>query len=276
VSSTASYSIVILTQDEALNIADCLRSCAACDDVHVLDSGSTDATRELAAQHGATVHEHPFESFGKQRNWAIDNIDLRHEWVLHLDADERLTPELDTALRAIAAGLSPAAGYLVPNKLIFMGRWLKRAGGYPTYQMRFFHRHRMRFVDYGHGQREQEGTVIETLDEPYLHLAFSKGLDDWFAKHNRYSSAEASEAIEVRAEPIAWNALLTGRGVARRRALKALAYRLPFRPQLRWVMMAIVHGGILEGRAGLTYISLVTTYERMTAAKLAWLDSDVR
>ena len=266
--------MVVLTLNEEINVADCIRSLAGCDDVHVLDSGSTDRTREIAAGLGAGVHVNRFESFGKQRNSAIDHIPLRHDWVLHLDADERLTPEGLAELRQVVASAPPHAGWYLPSKLVFMGRWLKRAGGYPTYQMRFFHKGRMRFMDYGHGQRELTQGEIGTLREPYLHLAFSKGLDDWLAKHNRYSTQEAAQAIEVCRQPIPWGDLASRDGLRRRRALKALAYRLPFRSWIRWWWMALVKGGILEGRAGLTYVSLVTTYERMTAIKIAWMKAE--
>src|SRR4051794_34167182 len=88
---TPSVSVIILTQDEERNIGDCLRSCAWCDDVHVVDSGSRDRTCEIAAAMGAKVHRNPFQSFGQQRNWAIDNIATTHPWHFHLDADERFT-----------------------------------------------------------------------------------------------------------------------------------------------------------------------------------------
>src|SRR5438045_4083417 len=87
----APVSVVTLTLDEERNIADCLRSCAWCDDVHVLDSGSSDRTCAIADAMGATVHRNPFRSFGHQRNWAIDNIATKHNWQFHLDADERFT-----------------------------------------------------------------------------------------------------------------------------------------------------------------------------------------
>ena len=147
-------SVVILTLNEEINVADCIESCGELGDVHVLDSGSTDRTRELGESHGATVWNNPFESFGAQRNWAIDNITVDHDWILHLDADERVTPELAQALRDLFKSDPTEAGFYLPNKLMLMGRWLKRCGGYPTYQMRLFHRGRMRFQDYGHGQRE--------------------------------------------------------------------------------------------------------------------------
>jgi glycosyltransferase involved in cell wall biosynthesis len=256
--------------DEAVNIAACLRSCVSCDDVHVVDSGSDDATRDIASAMGATVHRHPFESFGRQRNWAIDRITLRHDWVLHLDADERLTPALDAELRSIAASGPSEAGYYVPSRLMFMGRWMRRTAG-PMHQVRFFHRERLRFVDHGHGQREQTNGALGRVASPYLHESFSKGLDSWFEKHNRYSSGEAEQVVAAMTDRIPWRALLSRDSVRRRRALKATAYRLPFRAQLRWFYMAVVRLGFLDGREGLAYISLVVSYERMTTSKIKWL-----
>ncbi|HMN97276.1 MAG TPA: WcaF family extracellular polysaccharide biosynthesis acetyltransferase [Phycisphaerales bacterium] len=265
---TVPVSVVILTLNEDVNIADCIASCGWSDDVHVLDSGSTDATAAVAARLGASVHVNPFRSFGEQRNWAIDNIPMRHDWIFHLDADERFTPELVAAMRSLIAGDPPEAGFHVPQKLMFMGRWLRHAGA--STQMRLFHRRRMRFCDYGHGQRElTEGTVGE-LRAPYLHFAFSKGLFDWFEKHNRYSSLEALQAVN-RGTHIRFRELFASDRVKRWRAWKDFGYRLPFRAQLRWLYMLFVTGGILDGRAGFTYASLIATYETMTSLKLRLL-----
>src|SRR5947208_4581180 len=191
-------SVVILTYNEEPNIADCLRSCAWSDDVHVVDSGSTDGTCEIARAMGARVHVHPFTSFGEQRNWAIDHVPHRHDWVFHLDADERFTPELVAEMRRVLARGPREAGFYVPHKMMFMGRWLRRAeGGYPIYQMRLFHRGRMRFRDYGHGQREHTSGKVGLLGKPYLHYNFSKGLEDWIDKNNGYSPPEARETFEA-------------------------------------------------------------------------------
>lgn len=264
-------SVVILTLNEEPNIRACLDSCAWCDDVHVLDSGSTDRTQHLARELGAAVHVNPFESFGKQRNWALDHIPLKHEWVFHLDADERFTPqllrEIDETLRA-APGLS---GYYVPNKLMFMGRWLRRAGGYPTYQMRLFHKARMRFVDYGHGQREEPGRPIGTLHQPYIHYSFSKGLADWIDKHNRYSTLEAREIVRILCEPQsdAEPPRLLGSAVQRRRWLKQRLYpRLPARWLLRFCWLYILKLGFLDGRAGLRFCQLYAAYELLIGLKV--------
>jgi len=270
--SDAPVSVVILTLDEAINIRACIESCAWCNDVHVLDSGSSDGTREIASECGASVWEHPFESFGAQRNWAIDNIPTRHDWIFHLDADERFTPELVEELRELFRSEPDESGFLVPNKLMFMGRWLKRAGGYPTYQMRLFHKGRTRFVDHGHGQREEEGARLGRLREPYLHYNFSKGLDEWFDKHNRYSRKEAEQAL-VAVEPLgeSLGRLFSLDSVRRRRGMKSLSYRLPMRPLLAAIYQHVVKLGVLDGPAGWTYIAMRKTYDQMITIKLAEL-----
>lgn len=268
---TIPVSVVILTLNEEINIPGCLASCGWCDDVHVLDSGSQDRTAELARERGASVHYHPFESFGKQRNWAIDNIPLKHDWVFHLDADERFTPELVREMAEKIAAGAPDAGFHIPHKLMFMGKWLKRSGGYPTYQMRFFHKQRMRFRDYGHGQREETEGQVGVFASPYLHYAFSKGLYDWMDKHNRYSSLEALEVVGNRRERTRGSDLISRDPIRRRRAWKEFGYRLPFRPTIRFCMAMFVSGGILEGRAGFTYAKLLALYEQMNTLKLRLL-----
>jgi acetyltransferase-like isoleucine patch superfamily enzyme/glycosyltransferase involved in cell wall biosynthesis len=268
---TAPVSVVILTLNEEVNIADCLASCAWSDDVHVLDSGSEDRTVEIARSLGAQVHIHPFESFGKQRNWAIDNIPLKYEWVFHLDADERFTPELVKEMQERLSRNPTEAGFHNPHKLMFMGRWLKRSGGYPTYQMRLFHKSRMRFKDYGHGQREDTDQAVGVFQEPYLHYAFSKGLYDWIDKHNRYSSLEALEVIGSRREALRLRNLFSADPVKRRRTWKEVGYHLPFRPMVRWFVIMFILGGVFEGRAGYTYAKLVAMYEQMITLKLRLL-----
>lgn len=270
-SPTPPVSIVILTLNEARNIGACLDSCAWSGDVHVLDSGSTDHTQDIALERGAGVHTHPFESFGKQRNWAIDHIPLKHDWVFHLDADERFTPELVREIDEALRSDPQFSGYYVPSKLMFMGKWLRRAAGYPTYQMRLFHKHRTRFIDYGHGQREEPGKPIGTLHKPYLHYSFSKGLSDWIEKHNRYSTQEASEISRILgASPeSAEKPTPFGSPVQRRRWLKQRLYpRLPARWLLRFCWLYFLKLGFLDGKAGLQFCQLYAAYELFIGLKV--------
>ncbi len=272
---TAPVSVVILTYNEEVSLPGALESCRWCDDVHVLDSGSSDRTVEIARQANTPVHHHTFESFGRQRNWAIDHIPTIHDWVFHLDADERFTPSLVGEMAHRLSAKPDVDGFLAPNKLILGGKWLKRSGGYPIYQTRLFHQERLRFSDHGHGQREAEGSRLEKLQEPYLHFAYSKGLDDWLVKHVRYSSQEAAEVLRGAGADFQLSELLTRDTLRRRRALKALAYRLPARPTLRWAWTLFVQGGILEGRAGRTYADMLRTYDRLIQLKLDAARRDV-
>jgi len=239
--------LVILTQDEEHNLADCLASAVGFDDVHVLDSGSTDRTTEIARSCGAAVHHHPFHGFGQQRNWAIDNVPAKYD-------------------RSVG-GDRAVGGYLVPSKLLFAGRWLKHAGQYPGYQVRLFHRGRLRFVDHGHGQREETTYPVGRLQEPLLHHAFSRGLDHWFAKHAVYARREAEHALRLSAsskDPSgARGSLLSRDPTLRRRALKRLTARLPGRYFLRLLYMLVFKRAFLDGKAGIIYAHMLATYEAM-------------
>jgi glycosyltransferase involved in cell wall biosynthesis len=253
-------SVVVLTQDEEANLPACLDSLAGFDDVHVLDSGSTDRTIGIARDRGVEVHSHSFRGFGTQRNWAIDHVPAKYPWQLHLDADERMTLALADELAAAANTDSGYGGYRVPSKLIFAGRWLRYAGQYPGYQVRFFHRDRLRFVDHGHGQREETSFPLGTLREPLLHYGFANGVDAWFRKHVGYARREAEQAL---GPGTSGGRLLSRDPVERRRALKRAAARLPGRYLLRLGYMLFAQGAVFDGWAGVTYAHMIATYEGM-------------
>ena len=170
-----SFSVLILTRDEEINIASCLESVSWCDDVVVLDSYSTDGTVDLAKRMGARIFQRHFDSFAGQRNYALDAIRFRYPWLFQLDADERFTAQLRSECNAVV-DKDVHSGYLVPNKMIFQGEWLRWAATYPTYQVRLLKVGELRFVQIGHGQREGNALRgIGMLQEPYLHFSFSKG-----------------------------------------------------------------------------------------------------
>ena len=272
----ANFSIIILAFNEEINIESCIESCQFSDDIHVVDSGSTDQTVPLAQRLGATVHFNKFESFAKQRNWATDNAKCKYDWVFHLEADERLTESLIDELRSIVQSQSNEfVGYYVPNKLMLHQQWLKRSGGYPIYQMRFFHRHKMRFVDFGHGQREEPDKKVGTLKHPYLHFAFSHGMERWLSKHNHYAYQEAVECFNSETK-IQLGNLFSKDPLVRRRCLKSIAYRLPFRSSLRWIMIVVLQGGILDGTVSFTYAKMISTYDSMFQLHLQALRKDQR
>ena len=270
-------SVIILAYNEEPNIAACLESCRWCDDVHVLDSGSSDRTREISESFGATVHVNPFRSFGQQRNWAIDHIPTKHRWQFQLDADERFTPslvnEMALRLRDDGSSIDGVTAYQNPSMLMFMDKWLKHAAEYPVYQVRLFDKQACRFEDHGHGQREVNSGTTGVMIQPYLHFNFSKGVDEWIEKHNRYSHLEASQALtEPRLGFMQAVGMLFGSGsVQRRRVLKRLSYRIPFRTTLIMLYQLVGRVAFLDGSPGWNYIRLRSIYEAMAAVKLAVL-----
>ena len=265
------YSTLVLTRNEAHNLGRCLDSLAACDDVVVLDSFSTDATPAIAAARGVRFHQRAFDTFAGQRNWAIDNLTFRHPWVLHLDADECVTPALHAELTAVAARDERSA-YLLANRLIFMGRWIRRASMYPFYQARLLRLGEARFTQRGHGQILDFATRgVGTLREPYDHHNFSRGVTDWVTRHNRYSSDEAARIVAERTGHAAVAATGTGPGTgpeARQQSLKRLARHIPFRPLVRFLYLYVWRGGFLDGRPGFDYSVLMAFYDYLTRLKV--------
>ena len=131
-------SAVILTCNEEKNVEDCLKNLVDCvGEIFIVDSGSTDRTKEFAERYGAKVVFHPFETHAKQWNWAFQNLPLSREWVLALDADQRLSPELQEEIRsALAGALDDTDGFYLRRKQIFLGRWIQYGGYYPKYLLK--------------------------------------------------------------------------------------------------------------------------------------------
>ncbi|MCX6936315.1 MAG: glycosyltransferase family 2 protein [Verrucomicrobia bacterium] len=270
------FSVVILTLNEARNLPACLATLPGVDDIHVLDSGSTDATARIARAAGAHVSVNAFENFAQQRNHAHTALPLRHPWVFHLDADERMTPALLAELRAAAAAQTGPArtvdGFWVAPRMLWEGRWVPRCTDYPAWQARFCHAATFRFVERGHGQREAGGLRLSRLQANYEHDMSASGVDDWLAKHRRYARREA-EAWFAHHRPLPSELLelFAASPLARRRALKSLSYRLPARPFARFVYQYLLRGGFLDGAPGWRYCRLLARYEGFAAAELSRL-----
>ncbi|CAC5340305.1 MULTISPECIES: glycosyltransferase family 2 protein [Planktothrix] len=263
------FSIYILTANEEIDIADCIESALLSDDVIVVDSLSQDRTVEIAQQYPVRVLQHRFESHGKQRTWMLQEIPTKHDWVYILEADERMTPELFTeCLQAIQS--DDYIGYYVAERVIFLGNWIRRSTQYPRYQMRLFRKDKVWFNDYGHTEREVCDGPTGFIQETYPHYTCSKGLSRWIDKHNRYSTDEAVETMrQLQTGTVNWKDLLLGSSeVERRRALKDLSLRLPFRPLIRFVYMYFLLGGFLDGRSGFSWCVLQAFYEYLILLKV--------
>ena len=261
-------SVLILTRNEELNIADCLDSVAWSDDVHVFDSESTDCTAKIARSHGVHVATRRFDSYAGQRNAALTTLNFRHEWVFVLDADERASRSLHAEMEA--AILSAPRGvdaFRIRRFDYFLGRQLKHAQMAAWY-VRLLRRGRARYTRAVNEVLEVEGEIRD-LAGAFTHDSFSKGFSQWFEKHNAYSSMEAKIVAEgaFRVDASLRVALFEPDFHRRRLAQKAIFYCLPCRPLLRWLMYVFVRGGILDGYPGIVYSTLQAFYEWMIVLK---------
>jgi len=269
-----SISVLVPTLNEQRNIADCLGSVSWSDDVVVVDSGSRESTLEAARARGAQIVDFKWNGqFPKKKNWALENVPWKNEWLLILDADERVTPELAEELQATVR--QPAAdGYFINRRFMFMGRWIKHCGYYPSWNLRLFrHRlgryERLHSGDTGSGDNEVHEHVVLNgatayLKHDMLHFAYPD-IYTWIEKHNRYSNWEAQ--VEVMGRGAERGAQDIGHHLAKRRALREWSRRMPFRPTSRFLYSYILKRGFLDGYAGYVFCRLLASYEMMNVFK---------
>lgn len=281
-SDLAPLSILIPAKNEAGNLPACIASARFAAEIVVVDSGSTDGTPEIARSLGAQVVDFKWDGrFPKKKNWALANIAWKHEWVFILDADERITPELAEELRTLASQSSPPCdGYYVNRRFWFLDGWLMHCGYYPSWNLRFF-RHKLgRYEQFAgvsatdSGDNEVHEHVLLQGRSGHLrhemeHYAFPT-IAIWIEKHNRYSNWEARLILSGDGSSAASNAALAP-DLARKRRLKHLAARLPFRPALRFIYHYVLRAGFLDGYRGYVFCRLMAFYEFMSVAKASEL-----
>jgi glycosyltransferase involved in cell wall biosynthesis len=261
-------SVLILTLNEEQDLPGALASVSWSDDVHVFDSFSTDATVSIAEGLGAKVSQRVFDNYAAHRNAALNQVRFRHPWVLLMDADERCTPALaDEVERVVAMNDPEMAAYRFRRRDYFENRWLRHAQISPWY-IRLVRPELARYTREINEVLEIAGRVGE-LDSPLDHHPFSKGIGHWLRKHDLYSSMEARLIVEGGGlqNPSLRAALTGGDFHERRLHQKALFYRMPGRPLLKWLYMVFVRRAFLDGRPGLTYAGLQAVYEYMIVLK---------
>jgi glycosyltransferase involved in cell wall biosynthesis len=263
----SNISVLILTRNEEKSLPGCLESVAWSDDVHVLDSFSTDGTVQVARAAGATVTQRIFDNYASQRNFGL-KLAFEHPWLLILDADERVPPALGEELLHVAA-VAPAelSGLRVKRRDYFFDTWLKRSQLSPLY-IRFVRPERSRYHRAINEVLEVEGTLGDLVN-PLIHFPFSKGIAQWVEKHNVYSSMEAKLICDNAglSKPSLRAALLGPDFHTRRVHQKAIFYKLPARPLIKWVYMMFVRGAMLDGPAGVAYSTLQSYYEYLIVLK---------
>ena len=265
-------SVVLPIKNEAENLPRCLAAVAWADEIFVVDSQSSDGSGAIAAGLGAQVVQFEFNgTWPKKKNWALEHLPFRHEWIFILDADEVLPNDAEAEFRAAIANAGPLAGYWINRRFMFMGRWLRHAY-YPNWNLRLF-RHSL-----GRYEKLTEAATASGDNEVHEHVLVQgptgrlrceidhyafPSVEVFVEKHNRYSNWEARVAL---AEERTANELQSAR-VAQRRRLKRLAQRLPFRPFLRFLYVYIWQRGFLDGPEGFYFARLHAFYEFLSLAK---------
>ena len=260
-------SVLVLTKNEEQDLPGCLASVAWSDDVHVLDSKSTDRTVAIAREYGAQVTERAFDNWAAHQNWALANLPFRHPWVFYIDADERATPELREAMRAAVGAPGEAVAFQVERRDFLMSTWLQHVQ-VSAFYMRLFRPEKMHYERLVNPVSIPSGPVGRLSG--YLdHFPFSKGIAHWIERHNSYSTFEALQIItDGDAADASVRAALFEKDFHRRRYhQKALFYRMPGRPFAKFLLLYLVKRGFLDGRAGLTYSVLQSIYEYLIVLK---------
>lgn len=265
-------SVIVLTYNEEGNIGRCLDSVSWCDDIVVLDSISSDRTREIAEAKGARVLERVFDNYANQRNHALRGIDYRHEWVLMLDADEAvpdaLREEIGSVLSLPSGDMADITLYRLRRKDYFMGTWLRRSTNYSSLWFGRLMRVGRVWVERSINEEYHTDGKVAELKEALVHYPFNNGLNAWVDKHNRYSYMEAQLIVERGGRDWRLGELFVSDAVIRRKALKGLVYSLPGRPLIMFFGRYFLAGGMLDGRAGLMFCLLKTYYEYLIDCKV--------
>jgi len=271
----APVSVLVPVRNEAENLRRCLPALAWADEVIVVDSGSTDGTARVAESFGAAVVQFHFNgAYPKKKNWALENLPFRNEWVLIVDADEVVVPALAGEIaRRTAAG--EADGFYLNMKYYFLGRRIRHCGYAEAWNLRLF-RHRL-----GRYERMPVAPGVDTGDnEAHEHvelrgkaLRLRHELDHhayptvaaWVEKHNRYAVWEAEMYERFLREPVPAS---IGPGKRFKRRLKKVYLRLPMRPAVRFLYAYVLRLGFLDGRPGLVFCTLLAFYDFLAWANV--------
>jgi glycosyltransferase involved in cell wall biosynthesis len=273
-SGRALVSVIVPVKNEAENLRRCLPALRWADEVFIVDSQSADETVRVAEDHGATVAQFRFNgSYPKKKNWALEQLPFRNEWVLIVDADEVVPPELAEEI-ARRTRNNEADGFYLNMKYFFLGRRIKHCGYNESWNLRLF-KHRLGRYEHipaapgsiagdneAHEHVELAGRVGRLAHE-LDHYAYPT-LSAWVEKHDRYSSWEAENYERFLREPVPRS---IGAGKRLKRKMKKVYLRLPFRPLVRFVYAYVARLGFLDGRAGLIFCLLLAYYDFLCNAK---------
>lgn len=257
--------VLIPTLNEAGHIAQTVANALQVGPVFVLDSGSTDGTQALARQAGATVVEHPFEGYARQKNWGLANLPFQGQWVFILDADERITAALRRELLQTASRPDAADGYFINRLMIFMGQMVRHGGLYPSWNLRFFRRGACYYEDRSVHEHMICSGRTAYLRQKMLHIRLET-MAQYIDKHIHYADLESNEWLKRKlgvsrgaTAGKLFRDMLRVRQWLRREVWPAL----PGRPVWRFLYMYVIRMGFLDGPAGWHLAMLMASYEYM-------------
>jgi glycosyltransferase involved in cell wall biosynthesis len=271
-------SVLVPVKNEAANLRDCLAGVSFAQEIVVVDSDSTDGTQSIAESAGARVVQFAWNGkLPRKKNWALENVPWHHEWVLIIDADERITPELEREIRE-AICRTDVDGFYLNRRFWFLDGWINHCGYFPSWNLRLF-RHRFgRYeqIEIGNNISSGDNEVhehvllngrVEYLSTPMEHYAFPD-IATFVEKHDRYSWWEAAARTKMQTtHEKSLRATPFGKGLERKRWLRNLATRSPFRPGLRFLYHYIWKEGFRDGYRGWVLCRLLASYERMIVSK---------
>lgn len=225
-------SVVIITLNAASQLAACLESVRFADDILIVDSGSTDGTQALAERHGARVIQQEWLGFGRQKQFAVEAA--KHDWVLCLDADERVTPTLQASME-IALQSPSTAAFRFPRCNRFLGRYLRHGEGYPDRSLRLFDRRQARWSNDAVHEKVETDCPIGDLAGDLLHES-AESLASYLSKQNRYTTLAAEMALAA--------------------GKRANLGRIAFSPLIRFIKFYVVRQGFRDGLPGFVHIAI--------------------
>lgn len=275
-------SVLIPARNEQSNLPACLASVARADEIFVVDSQSSDRSVEIAEDYGAKVVQFYFKGgWPKKKNWSLETLPFKNEWVLIVDCDERITPESWDEIAEVIKN-PEYTGYYINRRVFFLGTWVRHGGKYPDWNLRLFKHKLGRYENLNTedvpntGDNEVHEHVVMSsgqvgyLKNDMLHEDF-RDLFHWIERHNRYSNWEARvyyNTLMGTDDSKTIGADLFGDSVQRKRFLKKIWVRLPFKPLLRFIIFYIIRLGFLDGKAGYIYGRLLSQYEYQIGVKL--------
>ena len=259
--------VMIPTLNEAQHIREAVENARKLGPVFVLDSFSTDGTQQIAREAGATVVEHKFENYSRQKNWGLENLPFTGKWLFILDADERVTPDLQREIHSAALRKDGIVGCYVNRIVIFMGKEIRHGGLFPSWNLRLFRRGSCRYEDRSVHEHMLADGPTDYLDHLMLHIR-RESITQYIAKHIRYADMESDEWLKARmgqgggakAEHL-FRDTLRWRQWLRRSVWPSL----PFKPSIRLFYMYIFRLGFLDGAPGWHLACLMANYEYMIA-----------